>query len=155
MVEYTRIFEDIIERFEKIVYAVIIIMLLVVLLGAIYELIQLMRLYLFDESPLVLVSNEVIGLLGAFLLVLIVVELLDTIKAYFRENKIHVEIVILLAIIAVARKVLLLDPSLMSPYEFGFEMMSIGVIILGLTAGYYLVKKAGITVGPEGIKRSE
>lgn len=155
MVEYTRIFEQIIDRFEKIIYAVIIVMLLVVLVGAMFELLQLMKKYLFDDSPLVLVSSEVIGLLGAFLLVLIVVELLDTIKAYFKENKIHVEIVILLAIIAVARKVLLLDPGLMSPYEFGFEMMSIGVIILGLTAGYYLVKKAGITVGPDGIRRSE
>ena len=155
MVEYTKIFEQIIDRFEKIIYAVIIVMLLVVLVGAMFELIQLMKKYLFDDSPLVLVSSEVIGLLGAFLLVLIVVELLDTIKAYFKENKIHVEIVILLAIIAVARKVLLLDPGLMSPYEFGFEMMSIGVIILGLTAGYYLVKKAGITVGPDGIRRSE
>ena len=155
MVEYTKIFEQIIDRFEKIIYAVIIVMLLVVLVGAMFELLQLMKKYLFDDSPLVLVSSEVIGLLGAFLLVLIVVELLDTIKAYFKENKIHVEIVILLAIIAVARKVLLLDPGLMSPYEFGFEMMSIGVIILGLTAGYYLVKKAGITVGPDGIRRSE
>jgi len=155
MVEYTKIFEQIIDRFEKIIYAVIIVMLLVVLVGAMFELLQLMKKYLFDDSPLVLVSTEVIGLLGAFLLVLIVVELLDTIKAYFKENKIHVEIVILLAIIAVARKVLLLDPGLMSPYEFGFEMMSIGVIILGLTAGYYLVKKAGITAGPDGIRRSE
>ena len=51
-----------------------------------------------------------IAVLGAFLLVLIGVELLDTIKAYFRENAIHVEIVVLLAIIAVARKVILLDP---------------------------------------------
>ena len=49
-------------------------------------------------------------MLGGFLLVLIGIELLDTIKAYFRENTIHVEIVILLAIIAIARKVILLDP---------------------------------------------
>jgi uncharacterized membrane protein (DUF373 family) len=84
--------------------------------------------------------------LGAFLLVLIGVELLDTIKAYFHENTIHVEIVVLLAIIAVARKVILLDPSGMSANEFGFELMGIGVVVVGLAAGYYLIKKAGITV---------
>ncbi|MCK7532656.1 MAG: phosphate-starvation-inducible PsiE family protein [Marinilabiliales bacterium] len=55
-------------------------------------------------------SRELIAILGAFLLVLIGVELLDTIKAYFKENSIHVEIVVLLAVIAVARKVILLDP---------------------------------------------
>ena len=37
-------------------------------------------------------SHELITVLGAFLLVLIGVELLDTIKAYFIENTIHVEI---------------------------------------------------------------
>ncbi|HEX3001513.1 MAG TPA: hypothetical protein VHN82_03960 [Methanoregula sp.] len=42
----------------------------------------------------------------------------------------------------------------MNGFEYGFEMMSIGVIIVGLTAGYYLIKKAGITVGPGGVKKS-
>ena len=58
-----------------------------------------------------------IPVLGGFLLVLIGVELLDTIKAYFLENAIHVEIVVLLAIIAIARKVILLDPTGMSGFE--------------------------------------
>ena len=155
MVEYTKLFEEIIDLFEKIIYAVIIIMLIVVTIGAMAELVQLMGSFLFDtETPYRLVSAEVIGLLGAFLLVLIVVELLDTIKAYFRENRIHVEIVILLAIIAVARKVLLLDRAGLTPAEYSFEFISVGVLILCLTAGYYLVKRAGITVGPHGIQRS-
>jgi uncharacterized membrane protein (DUF373 family) len=91
--------------------------------------------------------------LGAFLLVLIGVELLDTIKAYFKENAIHVEIVVLLAVIAVARKVILLDPTEMTGFEYGFEMMGIGVIVVGLAAGYYLIKKAGLSIGPDGLKR--
>jgi uncharacterized membrane protein (DUF373 family) len=52
----------------------------------------------------------------------------------------------LLAIIAVARKVILLDPANMTSSEFGFELMGIGVIVVGLSAGYYLIKKAGITI---------
>ena len=56
-------------------------------------------------------TSVIITILGAFLLVLICIELLDTIKAYFYENTIHVEIVILLAIIAISRKVILLDPT--------------------------------------------
>jgi hypothetical protein len=34
----------------------------------------------------------------------------------------------------------------MNPNEFGFELMGIGVIVIGLAGGYYLIKKAGITV---------
>ncbi len=65
-----------------------------------------------DKSPLPLLldNHELTDVLGVFLLVLIGVELLDTMLEYFRENTIHVEIVVLLSIIAIARKVILLDP---------------------------------------------
>ncbi|MEI8331441.1 MAG: phosphate-starvation-inducible PsiE family protein, partial [Methanomicrobiales archaeon] len=94
--------------------------------------------------PYILDTDEMIRVLGAFLLVLIGVELLDTIKAYFIENTIHVEIVILLAMIAMARKVILLDPSSLKGFESGFELMGIGVIVVGLGAGYYMIKKGGL-----------
>jgi uncharacterized membrane protein (DUF373 family) len=137
-----------VEKFEKIIYAGLIIMLMVVLLATMLDLAVLLYLSLVQVSPYILESHEMILVLGAFLLVLIGVELLDTIKAYFRENAIHVEIVVLLAIIAVSRKVILLDPTGMNGIEYGFELMGIGVIVVGLAAGYYLIKKAGFTVGP-------
>lgn len=142
-----------IEKIEKGIYAALMVMLVVVLITAMADLAVLLFAALLTTSPILMESHEMINVLGAFLLVLIGVELLDTIKAYFRENTIHVEIVILLAVIAVARKVILMDPSNMNGFEYGFEMMSIGVIIVGLTAGYYLIKKAGITVGPGGVKK--
>ncbi len=139
---------EIVDRFEKIIYAILMIMLMVVLVAGILDLVWVLVISLSDISPWLLESREIITVLGAFLLVLIGVELLDTIKAYFRENAIHVEIVVLLAIIAVARKVILLDPTGMSGIEYGIEMIGIGVIVVGLAGGYYLIKKAGITIGP-------
>jgi uncharacterized membrane protein (DUF373 family) len=139
---------EIVNKFEKGVYAVLMILLMLVLLGSLLDLVWLLYDALFVTTPALLEQRELITVLGAFLLVLIGVELLDTIKAYFRENAIHVEIVVLLAIIAVARKVILLDPASMTGYEFGVEMMGIGVIVVGLAAGYYLIKKAGLTIGP-------
>jgi uncharacterized membrane protein (DUF373 family) len=149
---------DIIEKFEKAIYAVLMVMLMGVLLVTLVDLVLLLfgSLKTFDAAYLS--PAELTTVFGAFLLVLIGVELLDTLKVYFRENAIHVEIVVLLAIIAVARKVLLLDPtaSHMNGIEYGFELMGIGVIVVGLAAAYYLIKKAGFTVGPNGIgKRAE
>lgn len=135
---------EIVNKFERIVYAVLMALLMLVLIGSLMDLIWIMYKALIYDTPALLETRELIGVLGAFLLVLIGVELLDTIKAYFRENTIHVEIVVLLAIIAIARKVILLDPSGMSPNEFGFELMGIGVIVVGLAGGYYLIKKAGV-----------
>ena len=142
-----------IEKIEKCIYAALMVMLVVVLITAMADLAMLLFSALVTISPILMESTEMINILGAFLLVLIGVELLDTIKAYFHENTIHVEIVILLAVIAVARKVILMDPSNMNGFEYGFEMMSIGIIIVGLGAGYYLIKKAGITIGPGGVKK--
>jgi len=146
---------EIVNKFEKGVYAVLMALLMLVLLGSLLDLVWLLYKALILTTPALLETRELIAVLGAFLLVLIGVELLDTIKAYFRENAIHVEIVVLLAIIAVARKVILLDPTEMTGSEFGFELMGIGVIVVGLSAGYYLIKKAGITIGSKSEEKSE
>jgi len=135
---------EIVNKIEKLIYAVLMVMLIVVLLGSLVDLVWIMYDALWLNSPVLLKSHELIAVLGAFLLVLIGVELLDTIKAYFIDNTIHVEIVLLLAIIAMARKVILLDPASADPFAFGFELMGIGVIVVGLGAGYYLIKKAGL-----------
>jgi uncharacterized membrane protein (DUF373 family) len=136
---------EIVNKFEKGVYAVLMALLMVVIVVSVIDLALILykswgatRLYMLETSV-------IITILGAFLLVLICIELLDTIKAYFYENTIHVEIVILLAIIAISRKVILLDPTGMSGIEFGVEMMGLGVIVIWLAAGYYFLKKAGIS----------
>ncbi|MDO8871300.1 MAG: phosphate-starvation-inducible PsiE family protein [Methanoregula sp.] len=145
---------EIVNKFEKLIYAVLMALLMFVLLAAIGDLVWLLFQSLIVTTPVLLEAHELVTVLGAFLLVLIGIELLDTIKAYFIENTIHVEIVILLALIAIARKVILLDPTGMNGFEFGFELMGIGVIVIGLGACYYLIKKAGITIGP-GVQKPE
>jgi uncharacterized membrane protein (DUF373 family) len=139
---------EVVNKFEKVVYAVLMALLMLVLATSLIDLVWLLYQSLIGSTPYLLETHELITVLGAFLLVLIGVELLDTIKAYFHENTIHVEIVVLLAIIAVARKVILLDPTGMNGFEFGFELMGTGVIVICLAAGYYFLKKAGITIGP-------
>jgi len=135
---------EIVNKFEKTVYVLLMGLLMFVLAASFIELIWYIYNSLINTPPLLLESHELIAVLGAFLLVLIGVELLDTIKAYFSENTIHVEIVLLLAIIAIARKVILLDPTSVSGTDFGLELTGIGAVVLGLAGGYYLIKKAGV-----------
>ena len=139
---------EIVNKIEKLIYAVLMVLLIVVLLTSLGFLVYAMYEVLWVNTPYILDTDEMIRVLGAFLLVLIGVELLDTIKAYFVENTIHVEIVVLLAIIAVARKVILLEPPKLITFEYGFELMGIGVIVIGLAASYYLIKKAGVLSFP-------
>ncbi len=80
------------------------------------------------------------NIFGFFFTILIGLELLATIKSYFTKEQIHVEIVFLVAMIAIARKVILLDVSKLEP----LVLVGIGSIIITLTAGYFLVKRANV-----------
>jgi len=81
--------------------------------------------------------DELLDIFGMFLLVLIGVELLETVKMYLTQKTVHVEVVFMVAMIAIARKVIILDikelPSL--------TLMGIGVIVVSLSAGYYLLTR--------------
>jgi uncharacterized membrane protein (DUF373 family) len=53
------------------------------------------------------------------------------------EKLVHVEIVFAVALIAVARKVIVLD---VAKYP-SLTLMAIGIIIIALSVGYYLIKR--------------
>jgi len=90
-------------------------------------------------TPTLAQLPNLLSLFGTFLMVLIGVELLDTVKVYLKEHVMHVEVVILVAVMAVARKVIVMDFEKMS----GLEIAGIGGLLVALAIGYYLVRKAG------------
>lgn len=77
------------------------------------------------------------AIFGLFLNVLIAIELIETVEVYFREHTLHAETVLLVAIIAVARKAILLDLTYYEP----LMVFALGAMIVALGAAYYLVKK--------------
>ncbi|MGE4580387.1 MAG: phosphate-starvation-inducible PsiE family protein [Desulfuromonadales bacterium] len=91
------------------------------------------------EPPLFLLSIEqLLEIFGLFLLVLIGIELLETIiKTFQTQGQPHYEVVLSVAIIAIARKVIILDLQ----EADSWVMLGIAAIILALTAGYFLMKK--------------
>ncbi|MRR19051.1 phosphate-starvation-inducible E-like protein [bacterium] len=95
------------------------------------------------ESEFALINlDQLMDLFGVFMLVLIGIELLDTIKVYLKENVVHVEVVVLVAIIAIARKVVVLKIEQME----GMTVIGIAFIVVALAVAYYLIKKAGLMV---------
>jgi len=71
-------------------------------------------------------------------MVLIGLELIETMKVYLVENTVHVEIIFLVAIIAVTRKVIILDVYSLAP----LTLIGVAAIILSVSVGYYMIKKA-------------
>lgn len=77
-------------------------------------------------------------MLGLVMLILIGIELLESIKTYLSEQRLHVEVVLMVAIIAISRKVIILNIKETSANV----LVAISSIILALSLGYYLVKRA-------------
>lgn len=71
------------------------------------------------------------------MLVIIGIELFESIiKTYLKEGVDHVKVVLAVAMIAIARKVIILDVKEIS----SLTMLGIAAIILALSIGYYLSK---------------
>ncbi len=126
------------ELFERFTYIVLMAFLVVVLLFALFELGWLLFAGLLEGPIYRLTSQKLFDLFGYFLLILIGLELLETIKAYLDRKEFHVEIIILVAIIAIARKVILLGSATAG------ELIGIALIIIALCGGYYLIRRAGL-----------
>jgi uncharacterized membrane protein (DUF373 family) len=77
---------------------------------------------------------------GAFLLILIGLELMKTIVMYVDDNVLHVEVVLTVAVIAVARHAIELDLGHVEP----MTLVGMGVMILSLAlALYFFPRSAG------------
>jgi uncharacterized membrane protein (DUF373 family) len=73
-----------------------------------------------------------------FLLVLIGVELLGTLKAYVNKDAVRVRLVLEVALIAMARKVIIVEPDGVS----GLTLLGIAAVILALGAAFYFERPA-------------
>ncbi|MDF1526307.1 MAG: phosphate-starvation-inducible PsiE family protein [bacterium] len=74
---------------------------------------------------------------GLIMLILIGIEILEAIKAYLVHQEIHVEVVLMVAVIAIAHKVIIIDFKGLPNYT----LVGIGIIIVSLSISYYLIKK--------------
>ena len=88
------------------------------------------------QPPVMLLQiNDILAVFGAFLAVLIAIEIFLNITLYLKDECIHVRLVIATALMAIARKVIVLDFKNMSA-EYVFATAAV-VFAMGLT--YWLI----------------
>jgi len=128
---------DVLRKYEKVVLVALVFMMGIVVFLSTLELGWILIQDIVTPPVVLLDIDELLDVFGFFLLVLIGIELLETIKTYFVEHVIHAEVVIEVAMIAIARKVIILDvkelPSL--------TLLGIAAIIITLAVAYWLVKR--------------
>lgn len=118
------------------VKALAILMALVILWG-IGDVIWVVYQRLAQPPILLLKINDILFVFGAFLAVLIAIEIFLNITLYLREDVIHVRLVIATALMAIARKVIVFDFKDITP-QYIYATAAV-VLALGIT--YYLIAR--------------
>ncbi|BFM40203.1 phosphate-starvation-inducible PsiE family protein [Synechocystis sp. LKSZ1] len=127
---------------EKFVAKVLAVCLVAVIFVSLFDLIRVLIVELWQE-PIGFFNTTLIQLFGLFLNILIALELLENITAYLRKNVIQVELVLVTAIIAIARKVIIFDSS---KYSY-LSLIALGVATICLSVSYWLLKQ--LREGPQ------
>jgi uncharacterized membrane protein (DUF373 family) len=122
-------------------YVLAIAMVVVILEGVVSV---LYTLYLSVTKPPYFMVPDIVKTFGAVLAVLIAYEIFANITLYIRSDVFPVKLVVATAVMAVARKVIILD---MDEYS-AMDLLGIGVLMLGLGLTYWLISHADSRSGP-------
>jgi len=127
-----------VNTFERVIVMVLLVLMMVTVFAATIELLFILLQELIKPPMLLLNLEEMLEVFGFFLMVLIGLELITVIKAFVSDDIVHAEIVFLVAIVAICRKVIIMDIKETSP-----EMLyGMAAIIIALGVGYYLLQRA-------------
>ncbi|MEO3705567.1 phosphate-starvation-inducible PsiE family protein [Trichormus azollae] len=83
-------------------------------------------------------NQNLFKVFGLFLNVLIALEILENINGYLRKHVLQVELVIVTSLIAIARKIIILDLKITD----GIEIIGLGVAILALSISYLIIRSS-------------
>jgi uncharacterized membrane protein (DUF373 family) len=127
--------------FERGVLHTAQILLMLVILVAVVELWYLFaialreRVQTIDSIPMLMLAVQ--RAFSGVLLIVLGLELLETLRVYFTHHRVRLELVIAVALIAVSRHVIILD----FEHVTGASLAGIGALIIALTGGYYLLRR--------------
>lgn len=128
----------IITRTQAVTISALMLLLMIVVLVSTVHLGFLIAHELWQPPRFLIPVQGLLEIFGYFLLVLIGVELLETLKMYLKDDVIHVRVVIEVALIAVARKVITAEPEAIS----SLTLLAIAALILGLGITFYFERMA-------------
>jgi uncharacterized membrane protein (DUF373 family) len=113
------------------------VLMVLVILWGIGDVVWVIYRHLVEPPFMILRIADILDTFGAFLAVLIAVEIFLNITLYLREDIIHVKLVVATALMAIARKVIVFDFSEIS-YQ---HVMATGAVVLALGITYWLIAK--------------
>lgn len=112
-----------------------VLMAIVIILGVVDVIYVLYDRLFWREPYYVLEITDIFDTFGTFMAVLIGIEIFVNIVLYLRHDVIHVRLVIATALMAIARKVIILDFAATS----GVEAVGLGMVLLATSGAFWVV----------------
>jgi uncharacterized membrane protein (DUF373 family) len=135
---------ELIDRSEQSLAKLLGLVLLVVLVAGTVQLtIVVTAAVLQPDTPWL--ASKINAVLGDLLTLLIAVEVLQNVTSYLRRHVVQIELVLLTAMTAVARKVIVLPPGAENKPEL---LGGLGIAVLALAAAFWLVRSVNIRQPP-------
>jgi uncharacterized membrane protein (DUF373 family) len=125
------------EFFENVIAKCLLIAIVLITFYALLDLLLALVQIMF-VTQLGSLGKTLISIFGLFLNLLIALELLENITGYLRKHVLQVELVIVTAIIAVARKLVILDLEKTA----GIDLLGLAGATLALTIGYFIIRSS-------------
>ena len=128
---------------EKQVAIVLTVITAVVIAASIVQLsIRVVLSLITNEQDSYWLGDGLIRILGDLLTVLIALEVLQNITSYLRQHVVQIELVLVTALTAVARKVIVLPTGAENKPQL---LVGLGIAVVSLSAAYWLIKRANTT----------
>lgn len=112
------------------------VLMVFVIYWSIADVVYVLYLKLSTPPYFLLDVEDILQTFGAFMLVLIAVEIFVNIRLYLGSNVIPVELVVATALMAVARKVIVLDLKIVSSEQ----IVGLALVTIALGVTYWLIK---------------
>lgn len=130
------------ELLERAIVVAMIVLLMAVLVVAVVDLWGLFITGAREKMSAVTTSADFQKILqnafGGILVIFVGLELLETMRAYFAQHHIRVEVILFVAIIATGRHIVGLEVHGTPPLTF----VGLATLMLALTGSYYLLKRS-------------
>ncbi len=129
--------DNIFEKAGRYIAIALLVLMGIVVIAAIAELAYEIVMGLIQPPGFFLGVTELLETFGLFLMVLIGLELMTSIHMYLSDHTIHAEMMFLVAMTAVTRKIVILETGTTEP----LLLFGLGFLILALSGGYFLIRK--------------
>ncbi|EWG98132.1 membrane protein [Halomonas sp. BC04] len=124
-------------RIIRFAVKVLSILMVLVIIWGVIDVVYMLYTRLMTPPFMLFEVSDIFAIFSAFMVVLIAIEIFINIRLYLGTNMLPIQLVIATALMAIARKVIIMD----TDYVTAMEIMAIAAVVLALGITHWLVTR--------------